>query len=298
MASESGSLPVTVVETGSAHDDPDRPSPGSRSASPAAAIARWCSTSARCGGSTSSATWPGSIGSPRSREDRSRRACSASSGPRSRSTRAGSPRLRAGGRGARAGAGQQDHRPGRDPGRPLPARQHLRPRHRRLRQAPVRRTRRSRTSPTGRASSSTPPTCRRAPSSASRVRTSPTTAWARFRIRRVPLAVAVAASSAFPPGAVAVSSSSSIPPSWAPASGRAEDLHREPFHTDVVLTDGGVYDNLGLETAWKRYRTILVSNGGGKMAAAGGAARGLGAPRACASTTSSTTRSAACASGR
>jgi NTE family protein len=33
-----------------------------------------------------------------------------------------------------------------------------------------------------------------------------------------------------------------------------------------VLTDGGVYDNLGLETAWKRYDTILVSNGGGKMA--------------------------------
>jgi NTE family protein len=35
--------------------------------------------------------------------------------------------------------------------------------------------------------------------------------------------------------------------------------------TDVVLTDGGVYDNLGLETAWKRYKTVLVSDGGGKM---------------------------------
>lgn len=35
---------------------------------------------------------------------------------------------------------------------------------------------------------------------------------------------------------------------------------RLPFHTD-----GGVYDNLGLETAWKRYRTVLVSNRGGKM---------------------------------
>ena len=32
-----------------------------------------------------------------------------------------------------------------------------------------------------------------------------------------------------------------------------------------MLTDGGVYDNLGLETAWKRYQTILVSDGGGKM---------------------------------
>ena len=36
--------------------------------------------------------------------------------------------------------------------------------------------------------------------------------------------------------------------------------------TDVVLTDGGVYDNLGLETVWKKYRTVLVSDGGGKLA--------------------------------
>ena len=34
----------------------------------------------------------------------------------------------------------------------------------------------------------------------------------------------------------------------------------------MFLTDGGVYDNLGLETAWKLYDTILVSDGGGKMA--------------------------------
>jgi NTE family protein len=33
----------------------------------------------------------------------------------------------------------------------------------------------------------------------------------------------------------------------------------------VFLTDGGVYDNLGLETAWKRYETVLVSDGGGKL---------------------------------
>ena len=31
----------------------------------------------------------------------------------------------------------------------------------------------------------------------------------------------------------------------------------------MILTDGGVYDNLGLETAWKAYETILVSDGGG-----------------------------------
>jgi NTE family protein len=52
---------------------------------------------------------------------------------------------------------------------------------------------------------------------------------------------------------------------FVPNSG--QDLQREPFTTEVVLTDGGVYDNLGLETAWKRYTTILVSDGGGKMAA-------------------------------
>jgi NTE family protein len=34
-----------------------------------------------------------------------------------------------------------------------------------------------------------------------------------------------------------------------------------------VLSDGGVYDNLGLETAWKRYTTILVSDGGGHFTA-------------------------------
>lgn len=82
---------------------------------------------------------------------------------------------------------------------------------------------------------------------------------------KVELAVAVAASSAFPPilSPLTLELDASA---WAPASGqKSEDLHREPYLTDVVLTDGGVYDNLGLETAWKKYETILVSNGGGKM---------------------------------
>ena len=33
-----------------------------------------------------------------------------------------------------------------------------------------------------------------------------------------------------------------------------------------MLSDGGVYDNLGLETAWKACRTVLVSDAGGQMA--------------------------------
>ncbi len=44
------------------------------------------------------------------------------------------------------------------------------------------------------------------------------------------------------------------------------NLQVEPYTSKVVLTDGGVYDNLGLETAWKRYKTILVSDGGGDCA--------------------------------
>lgn len=82
----------------------------------------------------------------------------------------------------------------------------------------------------------------------------------------VALAVAVAASSAFPP--VLSPLKLEFPASaWTASGHKHEDLHREPFTTDVVLTDGGVYDNMGLETAWKRYDTILVSNGGGKIGA-------------------------------
>jgi NTE family protein len=78
----------------------------------------------------------------------------------------------------------------------------------------------------------------------------------------VRLATAVAASSAFPP----VLSPMTLrvdPTSFTPNSGAL--LQRKPYTSRVVLTDGGVYDNLGLETAWKAFDTILVSDGGGKM---------------------------------
>ncbi len=75
--------------------------------------------------------------------------------------------------------------------------------------------------------------------------------------------------------AEAVAASAALPPYLSPAVLRfpagtfapetGQDLQREPFTRRVVLTDGGVYDNLGLETAWKRARTILVSDGGGRM---------------------------------
>jgi NTE family protein len=80
----------------------------------------------------------------------------------------------------------------------------------------------------------------------------------------VELATAVAASAAFPPFLSPVRLHLEDA-AYAPASG--DDLQRRPFTTEVVLADGGVYDNLGLETVWKRYRTVLVSDGGGHVAA-------------------------------
>jgi NTE family protein len=76
----------------------------------------------------------------------------------------------------------------------------------------------------------------------------------------VQLAVAVGASSAFPPVLSPVELKLH-PQDFDPAI--KGDLQKPPFNTDVILTDGGVYDNLGLETVWKKYQTILVSDGGG-----------------------------------
>ncbi|MEU8610672.1 patatin-like phospholipase family protein [Actinoplanes sp. NPDC048791] len=75
------------------------------------------------------------------------------------------------------------------------------------------------------------------------------------------LADAVAASSAFPP----VLSPHRITP-----SGRFEAVPggvnlAAAFRESVWLSDGGVYDNLGLQTAWYRCRRLLVSDGGGKF---------------------------------
>jgi NTE family protein len=78
----------------------------------------------------------------------------------------------------------------------------------------------------------------------------------------IPLSKAVAASSAFPPVLSPVELRLD-PESFTPNSGL--DLQRQPFTSKVILSDGGVYDNLGLETIWKRYQTVLVSDGGGKL---------------------------------
>jgi NTE family protein len=80
----------------------------------------------------------------------------------------------------------------------------------------------------------------------------------------VRIAVAVAASSAFPPFLSPVELRLK-PSDFTPGTGT--DLQRQPFTTNAILTDGGVYDNLGLETVWKACDTVLVSDGGGRMTA-------------------------------
>ena len=77
---------------------------------------------------------------------------------------------------------------------------------------------------------------------------------------KVPLAVAVAASSAFPPvlSPCTLDLSDQI---WVTDPGNT--LTGDGFRRKITVTDGGVYDNLGLETAWQTCKTILVSDGGG-----------------------------------
>ena len=79
----------------------------------------------------------------------------------------------------------------------------------------------------------------------------------------VALADAVAASSAFPP----VLSPFELDLrdfTWIDEEGN--DLGHGEYRERAVLSDGGVYDNLGLETAWKACKTVLVSDAGGQMA--------------------------------
>ena len=89
--------------------------------------------------------------------------------------------------------------------------------------------------------------------------------WRVGEVKRptIPLAQAVAASSAFPP-VLAPAPLSLRDEDYTPNSGGKgrDNLQRPPFTTKPVLADGGVYDNLGLETAYKRYQTLFVSNAG------------------------------------
>jgi NTE family protein len=67
----------------------------------------------------------------------------------------------------------------------------------------------------------------------------------------------------------AVAASSAFPPVFNPLP---VDLPADVFRrgrrpvADLRLTDGGVYDNLGLEPVWKSHATLLVSDGGAPFA--------------------------------
>jgi len=79
----------------------------------------------------------------------------------------------------------------------------------------------------------------------------------------IPIATAVAASSAFPPF---LSPATLTFPEGAFVSSGGNGLAHPPYTRRIALSDGGVYDNLGLEAAWKACKTVLVSDGGGHMA--------------------------------
>jgi NTE family protein len=77
------------------------------------------------------------------------------------------------------------------------------------------------------------------------------------------------------PVAVAVAASGAFPPFFAPLeldvrpedfeAGSGDGLELPEFQRRIRLADGGAYDNLGLETVFKRCRHIFVSDGGGKL---------------------------------
>ena len=84
---------------------------------------------------------------------------------------------------------------------------------------------------------------------------------------------------AAPPASVriadAVAASCAFPPFFAPMTLPGKDLGLTGGHPDhetpqqraaileaIRLTDGGVYDNLGLEPVWRNHGTVLVSDGG------------------------------------
>jgi NTE family protein len=81
---------------------------------------------------------------------------------------------------------------------------------------------------------------------------------------RVPLATAVAASSAFPPLFVPLKLKTD-PSSWSRFEGA--DLFDNPqYRGTMYLGDGGIYDNMGLERIWDTYETVLVSDAGAPFA--------------------------------
>jgi NTE family protein len=74
------------------------------------------------------------------------------------------------------------------------------------------------------------------------------------------VATAVACSSAFPP--VLAPLELDVKPEQFEHTAGADLWEREDFRKRLQLADGGVYDNLALETVWGRYETVLCSDAG------------------------------------
>lgn len=78
----------------------------------------------------------------------------------------------------------------------------------------------------------------------------------------VPLAEAVAASSAFPPF-LSPFELDLAGADWKTDKGNV--YTSAGYRSDILLTDGGVYDNLGIEAVWKKYKTVLISDASGHL---------------------------------
>lgn len=80
---------------------------------------------------------------------------------------------------------------------------------------------------------------------------------------RIGLAEAVAASSAFPP-LLSPARLELQQRDWGELAEGPDARPVPPFTTNLLLSDAGVYDNLGIEPVWKRCKRVLVSDGGGR----------------------------------
>ncbi|MGH1541559.1 MAG: patatin-like phospholipase family protein [Arenicella sp.] len=76
----------------------------------------------------------------------------------------------------------------------------------------------------------------------------------------IPVAKAVAASSCFPPVFGPMVLAKTEEDFYKPSTKRDDDW--EELVKQIRLTDGGVYDNLGIEPVWRDYKNLIVSDGG------------------------------------
>jgi NTE family protein len=81
-----------------------------------------------------------------------------------------------------------------------------------------------------------------------------------LRDPHIKIAKAVTASSAFPPVLSPVLLKTD-PNKWEQVNG-SYLYNEKKMRQKIYLSDGGVYDNLGLESVWNRYSTVLVSDAG------------------------------------